>query len=345
MLRNPASARAARGGGHRDRVHPGQCREHRDPARIARARDLHHARRFRDRKFFAAAICGCSRSTRSRSTAALPAIWRTMPIALRSSPRWQTSAEACKSIRWPRASKPRTSSRWCVPLAALTRKATCSGGHAWRPISGFRRRRRPTRCQTANRSRSQTARPHGTDIGPFQKAPISGDASSLRSRGGVRRRAFVVGLAGAAALPLAARAQQAMLPVIGFLGAGAPDNYLLYLSDRVPQRPHRKLALWKVENVIIEYGWAEGQYDRDDGAWRPIWSAVASRSSRCPGVRPGARAAMAATSTIPIVFSCRRRPGEGRPRQEASTDRKTKNATGINFFSGEVLAKQHGAVE
>jgi putative ABC transport system substrate-binding protein len=150
----------------------------------------------------------------------------------------------------------------------------------------------------------------------------------------MRRRAFVVGLAGAAALPLTARAQQAM-PVIGFLGAGAPDNYLLYLIAF--RKGLTESGFVEGQNVIIEYGWAEGQYDRmTELAADLVRRRVAVIA--VPGSPPGARAAMAATSTIPIVFSVGDDPVKAG--LVKSINRPEANATGINFFSGEVLAKR-----
>src|SRR6516165_4915187 len=74
----------------------------------------------------------------------------------------------------------------------------------------------------------------------------------------IRRREFVVTLGGAAAWPLAARAQQK--PVIGFLNSGSADAYL----DRITafHQGLRQLGYIEGENVLVDYRWALGEYDR-----------------------------------------------------------------------------------
>ena len=118
----------------------------------------------------------------------------------------------------------------------------------------------------------------------------------------MRRREFLTVLSGAATWPVVARAEQSAMPVIGFLSSRSREE-----SDRVLPAFHRGLAeagYADGQNVVIEYRWALGHYDRlamlaSELAHRPVDVIVAV------GGEPSARAAQAATATIPIaaIFS------------------------------------------
>ena len=151
---------------------------------------------------------------------------------------------------------------------------------------------------------------------------------------GMRRREFVSLFGGAAAWPLTAHAQQAAMPVVGFLHSASPDGN----ADRVRafREGLKESGFVEGENVAVEYRWADNQVGR--------LPALAAELVRRPVVAitaigpPAAFAAKAATPTIPIIFLVPEDPV--RLGLVTSLARPGASLTGVNWFPAEVAAKR-----
>jgi putative tryptophan/tyrosine transport system substrate-binding protein len=155
---------------------------------------------------------------------------------------------------------------------------------------------------------------------------------------GMRRRDFITLLGGvAAARPLATRAQQPTMPVVGYIHGGTADGNTR--NTAAFRKGLSKIGYVEGQNVRVEYHWLEGHYERLSALLADLIQRRVDVIAT-PGATTAAVVAKAASVTIPIVFGVAEDPVK--LGLVASLSRPGGYATGINSFSQEITAKRLG---